>query len=316
MAPGTATFSEAVSPYTLAFVSRTYDSESNQTTFLYQLQNTSAPGEPASGVLGVFTNVMVEVPDCAGTVTSFQPPDGGTLGTSIAGIYGVAWGVGYDENPIISTPSPSMVTWRPGPCAAWSRAPGALTSRACPAPVKATSRCPETCFTDTNVDGAKGGSELGISNVTVTLEGNESTQTTTTDSNGNYTFTASAGEYTVSVDSTTAAADYNESLYQDWEQTTTQTRSVVVGPNSTSNNFGWAPDLDRIGARLDSGALPSDGKSYKWWLREFERAIKGNVNTAYTPAQLLAFIQQIEALALLDEYDFTPGHELQEAYDI
>jgi len=44
--------------------------------------------------------------------------------------------------------------------------------------------------------------------------------------------------------------------------------------------------------------------------------INGNANTAYTAAELLAFIHEIEDTALLDEYDFTPGNELQEVYDI
>src|SRR5712672_4684113 len=57
MGPGStkAHLSEAVSPYALAFISRDYNSESNQTTFTYQLQNTNAPEPaPATGVLGVF----------------------------------------------------------------------------------------------------------------------------------------------------------------------------------------------------------------------------------------------------------------------
>src|SRR5580765_5187689 len=41
MSPGGAQLSEAVAPYTLAFISRNFDSENNTTTFTYQLQNTA-----------------------------------------------------------------------------------------------------------------------------------------------------------------------------------------------------------------------------------------------------------------------------------
>jgi hypothetical protein len=92
--------------------------------------------------------------------------------------------------------------------------------------------------------------------------------------------------------------------------------AVSVGPDSFANNFGFEPDVAGIVAGIDNGTYPTDGKSYKWWRRELQRAIDGNHNTAYTPEQLLDFCHQIEALALLDEYNFTPGHELQEAYDI
>ncbi len=110
--------------------------------------------------------------------------------------------------------------------------------------------------------------------------------------------------------------DYNETLYQQWEQTNTQSRNVTVGPNSTGSDFGWEPDVDRIINLVDAGDITTDGKSYKWWRKEFLRVLNGNHNTAYNEAELLAFVHTIESTALLDEYDFTPGNELQEVYDI
>src|SRR5262249_13656167 len=98
--------------------------------------------------------------------------------------------------------------------------------------------------------------------------------------------------------------------------TNSQSRSVTVGPDSADNNFGWEPNVEHIVSMLDSGELPTTGKSYKWWRKEFLRVIDGQHNTAYTEAQLLDFIHTIEGYALLDEYNFTPGHELQEVYDI
>jgi hypothetical protein len=319
MAPGdtSAHLSEAVSPYTLAFISRGYDSESNQTTFLYQLQNTGASeGGPASGVLGVFTSVMVEVPICAPTLGSFSPPDGGTLYTNANGIHGVEWGVGYDENPSFyySLTFPGDVP--AGTVRGMVSRGGLNYIQNITGPCEGTFQIQGNVFTDADFDGFKGLTELGISDVTVTLTDGESSQTVKTDSDGNYLFIASTGTYTVRIDSLTADSDFNETLYQTWDRTTPVSRSVTVGPDSFANNFGWEASVDKIVAGIDNGTYPTTGKSYKWWRKELLRAINNQHNTAYTPAQLIDFIHQIDAMALLSEYHFTPGHELQEAYDI
>src|SRR5678815_3978219 len=55
-----AKFTEAVAPFGLVYQSSSYDSDNDQTTFMYQLQNTTAPGTtPSGGILGVFTTVPV-----------------------------------------------------------------------------------------------------------------------------------------------------------------------------------------------------------------------------------------------------------------
>lgn len=316
--PGAVHFSEAISPFTLVFQSRTFDSELNQTTFLYQLQNTNAPEPaPATGVLAVFTNILLEVPSCAGEPGSVTPPDGAQFGINVNGISGVQWGVGYDENPnfLYSITFPGDVP--AGTVRAIVSRGGQNYLQSVTGPCDGDYTVSGSVFTDANQDGNQSGSELGIANVTVKLTGNETTQYVKTDTDGNYLFSVFAGDYTVSVDSsTTDNTDYNESLYQDWEATNAQSREVTVGPNSTGNGFGWEPDVDGIIAKVDAGDITTNGKSYKWWRKEFLRVINGNHNTAYDEAQLLAFIQTIEAMALLDEYDFTPGNELQEVYNI
>jgi hypothetical protein len=89
-----------------------------------------------------------------------------------------------------------------------------------------------------------------------------------------------------------------------------------VGPDSADNDFGWEPDVELIISGLDSGDLPTDGKSHKWWRKEFLRVLEGNENTAYTEAELLDFVHEIEDMALLSEYDFTPGQELRQVFNI
>lgn len=312
-----ANFSEAIAPYTLAFISRDYDSESDQTTFTYQLQNTTSPGVPASGgVLAVLTDIFVEVPACSGDPISVFPPDGAVIDTVAAG-YGVTWGVGYDYNPDFNYSMTFSGDVPSGTVHAQVDRGGQHFVQSVTGPCEGSFEVSGYVFTDADQDGNKSLSELGISDVTVTLTDGESTQTVKSDSDGHYVFLASSGNYTVSVDSTTADnTDYNETLYQQWEQTNTQSRSVTVGPNSTANDFGWEPDVDHIINLVDSGDITTNGMSYKWWRKEFLRVINGNANTAYNEAQLLAFIQTIEATALLDEYDFTPGNELQEVYNI
>lgn len=314
----TAKFTEAVAPFGLVYQSSAYDSDNNQTTFTYQLQNTATPGTtPSGGVLGVFTTVMVEVPACAPAPTAVNPPLGAQIYTNTNGIYGVEWGVGYDVNPnlvytitfpgdvntgtvrsMVSTGGQRFISNVSGPCEGDYVVDGFV-------------------FTDANQNGSKGASELGISNVTVTLTGSEATLTTLSDSDGHYTFTAAAGNYTLSVESSTADnTDYNESLYLDWDQTNSQSRSVTVGPDSNNNDFGWEPDVASIIAKVDAGDITTNGKSYKWWRSEFLRVLNGQSNTAYTGAELLDFVHQIEDMALLDEYDFTPGSEIQQVYNI
>ena len=316
MAPGQAQLSEAIAPYTLAFISRSYDSENNTTTFNYQLQNTTSPGSPATGVLAVLTNVFVQVPDCAGAPVSVSPPDGASLGTVAAG-YGVTWGVGYDENPDFNYSVTFAGDISAGTVHAQITRGGQNFVQSITGACEGTFEVSGYVFTDADQDGAKSTSELGVSNVTVKLTGGESTQTVKTDSDGHYVFLASEDTYTVSVDSLTADnTDYNESLYADWEQTTTQSRSVTVGPDSANNNFGWEPDVDHIIAQVDAGQLTTSGMSYKWWRKEFLRVINHQHNTAYNEAQLLDFVHTIEGYALVDEYNFTPGNELQEVFDI
>jgi len=97
------TWSEAAAPYQLVFISRDYDSENDETTYLYQLQNVPDLTAGESGaelpVIHVFTNVLVELPACAPAPASFAPADGATIYTNPSGLYGIEWGIGYDENP-------------------------------------------------------------------------------------------------------------------------------------------------------------------------------------------------------------------------
>src|SRR3569833_959294 len=89
-----------------------------------------------------------------------------------------------------------------------------------------------TLYNDANKTSSLDSGEGGLSGVTVTISGPGGTHTTTTDLNGNYTFTGlQAGSYSVSVPST---AD-GEGL----ETTNPLTGTVNVGQNYSGVNFGY-----------------------------------------------------------------------------
>jgi hypothetical protein len=209
-----AAFSEAVAPAQLVFISRSYDSEADQTTYLYQLQSTlesNSEGDELSGVLGIFTNVMVELPACAPAPDSYAPTDGATVHTNANGIYGVDWGVGYDENPdyYYSITFPGDIPQ--GIVRGMVTTGGFFYIQNLPGPCDGTYSVEGTVFIDTDGDGFQGLAELGIPDVTVMLDGNEDSQEFKTDSDGHYVFIATAGDYTVHVDSMTSGMRRNRS---------------------------------------------------------------------------------------------------------
>ena len=315
-------FSEAVAPVQLVFLNTTYNGDANQTTFVYQLQPTPATTEAPTGVLGIFTDISLEIPGCAPSVVGYGPTDGATVGTTIVGFDGITWGVGYDDNEDLLY----AVTY-PGELAAGASVRALVSTGGFFYIQTVVGPCSETghqvagtVFIDTDGNGLKGATEFGIAEVTVELSegaGEGTPQTVKTDSEGNYVFIATDGDYVVSIPPVTAASDFNETLYATWNNTTPTAVNVTVsGADLTGVDFGWEPDIDAIIAALDAGDLTSEGKSYKWWRKEFLRVLNGNANTAYTEDELLAFVHEIEELALLDEFDFTEGNELQEVYDI
>jgi len=324
---GAVNFSEAISPFTLAFISRSYDSESNQTTFLYQLQNTNAPEPgPATGVLGVFTNVLVEVPACAPDPVSVSPPDGATYGTDVSGIHGVDWGVGYDENPEFYYSITFAGDIPAGLVRGQVTRGGQRYLQSLTGPCEGAFSISGIVFVDTDGDGTQASNELGVPNVSVTLHDGDNTESVKTDAEGNYLFNATTGSYTVSVDSVTADnTDFNETLYDAWNPTTPTYLPVTVGSNSAGNSFAFEPDVSTVIEAIENDVYPTNGKTYQWWRSQLYHALSCHDgddltfgghphDTWYTADELRAFIQQIEALALPTQYHFTPGHELQEAY--
>ena len=116
-----------------------------------------------------------------------------------------------------------------------------------------------TAFEDFDGNGIKGSSDTGLSGFTVYLDENNNgvldsgDVSTTTDANGNYSFTGLAdGTYTV-----------REVVPTGWTQTSVASYSATVSStqNSTGNNFGQFPDSPTsvtLAAASDTGALDND----------------------------------------------------------
>lgn len=331
--PPTARFSEAAAPVQLVFIERTYDLEVDRTTYLYQLQSTldytAGGAQDLTGILGVFTDVTVELPSCAPTLSDYFPTDGATIDTTAVGFYGITWGVGYDENPdyYYSVTFPGDV---PAGTVRGLVTTGGLTYvQDLTGPCEGTFQVAGTVFVDGDGDGLQDLNELGVADVTVQLSGDAS-QAVKTDADGNYIFIAGAGSYTVSVDSvTTDTSDFNETLFDAWNPTSPTFRNVAVGPDSFANSFGFEPDIDNIIESIDDDTYPTNGKSYRWWRSQLRHAMRCHHDDDdelvygghhhdhwYTANELIGFIHDIQALAIPFQYQFTPGQELEQAYRI
>ncbi|MEO1432084.1 MAG: SdrD B-like domain-containing protein, partial [Cyanobacteria bacterium J06633_8] len=101
----------------------------------------------------------------------------------------------------------------------------------------------DTVYQDTNGDGTQNPGEAGIPGINLTLinpgpdgqfgTGDDTTQTTTTDNNGNYSFPVPAGNYRVTVDNPPGGLTPT--------QTPPQTIVVGAGQNFDTADFGFSP---------------------------------------------------------------------------
>ena len=170
-------------------------------------------------------------------------------------------------------------------------------------------------YTDGNSNSSRDASETGISNVTVNLFDSSDTflETKATDGSGNYLFEAyPAGRYSVKLDTTTIVNTKTQYL----GRTTPLSLDVTIGPNSSGNNFGFAPLSNKLINDLKFGTLPTNGLTPGFWKKQLQSAITGNGSPTVSKASLLLYISQIRNLLLTDPYQLGTGDGLQAAYDI
>ncbi len=280
---------------------------SGKTTFTYTVSGT--------GCDPTLSNFVIQLPPCAPAVV-YSSPSGASIGNDpITCWYGVKWSqsLGTNASRTYSIKFSGDV-------------PEGLTRVA----VKAghgfdTAVVPGPCggfviegivFVDSDGNGSQDpADEPGQVGVTVTLVDGAGTASATTDANGSYSFRRLDGTYTVRIDATTAASDFNEDLFQSFSATTATSVGITLGPDATVD-FGFKPQTAELTTDLNEGVLTSTGVPAKFWIKVFKDAKKGKSQDGFTPASLIALLNQIEGAFFSDVYQFTPGSEFQEALDL
>ncbi|UCF04188.1 MAG: hypothetical protein JSV33_09555 [bacterium] len=303
--------SALINGYRVLFTGRTY--ADNQTEFRYLVC-----GECATEDLSTF---FLELPDCAPELQSYCP-EGADIGIyPDIQIYGIKWDlilgpINYREYCIafpgdiplgvisVAVKTSTVGTGEiAGPCAG------------------DTYLISGTAYIDADGNGVKGATdESGIAGVTVTLdEGGECVQTTITDANGEYSFLKAPGTYTLSIEATTDAEDFNEELFGSFDPTGPTSIQVTVGPDSPGNDFGFYPRAEEIIEEIDTGEIITTGESAKFWRKQVHSAMRGKSpkgKVVYDPGTMAQFIAEIQELYLPEPFQFTPGNEFKEALAI
>ncbi|HEU4929818.1 MAG TPA: SdrD B-like domain-containing protein [Candidatus Krumholzibacteria bacterium] len=277
------------------------------TTFAYTVSGT--------GVDPSMSHFTIELPPCAGAPVSYSPVGGANINTNQqSGVYGLQWHSSIDENNLVGVQfSVTFAGDVPlGIVRSEVKTDGGVWATGYVFGPCAGSHVAGSVFVDADNNGIHGIGEGGISNVTVTITDGEGSQSAVTDASGNYDFLVGPGTYTVAVAPSTPANDFNEDLFASFVYDVTS-RTVTVGSNEVADaDFGFEPKSDKIVADLEAGLLLTTGKPVRYW----KSALRGGKNAPYTPAQLVAFLQQIETLGVPDPFQFGAGTEIAEAYAI
>ena len=182
-----------------------------------------------------------------------------------------------------------------------------------------------TVFVDQDGDGKRDPvNEAGISaGVTVTLADSKGPlQTTLTDPDGQYLFKVSGGEsvlegdFIVRIDAKTPESDFNEALAASFLATGDTEIKLSVEGDVSGIDFGFKPNAAGIIGDFRSGAVHSTGEDSKFWRKVFFMALKGRTQDGFDAPALQALLKQIEGMSFTDPYQFTPGNELEEAFEI
>lgn len=298
-----------INNYIVRFDGRTVSGGS--TTFTYTVHGT--------GVDPSLSHFTVELPPCAGAPVSYSPTGSANINTNPqSGIYGLEWHLSVAQDNLVGrTYSVTFAGDVPlgivraevktengargvgdvyGPCAGF--------------------QISGNVFVDADNNGLLALNEGGIENVTVSISDGIASHVTVTDPAGTYTFVVTAGTYTVSIESATPAADFNEDLFATFTVVSPTSRTVAVGPTAPGINFAFEPKPDKVVADLNSGVLISKGKSVRFWKSQLRIAQTGKGTPTYTAVQLRAWLGEIEGLGIANPFQFGDGTEIGEALAI
>jgi hypothetical protein len=289
--------------FTVTYNGRTL--ANNQTTFAYTVTGGTSK-----------LSFRLEDPSCGGGAFSWSPTNGAE-GSNDADINpGIEWNpnVGPGSTTTytftvtypgtvkqgviltkVKTTSTSAVGFITGPCARVFDISGSV-------------------YTDGNSNGLREVTETGNLNVTVSLYNTTGLlESQTTDASGNYIFhDYFSGPYTVKVDTNSVAGTGTRYL----GATSATQLNVTVGPNSTGNNFGFAPLSNKLINDLKLGTLPTTGFNPGFWKKQLSSAISGSGNPTVTKAQLQGYVVAIRGLLLTDPFALPNGDGLQDALNI
>ena len=299
-----------INNFIVQYDGRTFDGD--ETTFSYTVYGTGV--EPA---LSHFT---LELPDCAPELSGYSPTNSVSINYNPQiEIFGIEWHLHVEADDsvgrqysitfvgdvpegvihsAVKTGDTTGVGQVYGPCAGFEIS--------------------GTVYVDANTDGLRDLDESGIANVVVELvHADASVDTLRTDALGDFSIIRADGAYTLRIDFAAYPNSFNADLLESFDATTPTELAVTIGPDAPGNDFGFSPQTEEIILELESGILLSDGKSVKFWTRELRAALhNGGGNVVYDRATLEGFIADIQELYLAEVYQFTPGNELQEAFDI
>ncbi|UCF04189.1 MAG: carboxypeptidase regulatory-like domain-containing protein [bacterium] len=294
--------------YLVQFDGREYVND--QTTFSYTVSG--------AGAMHILSNFFLEIPDCAPEPDSYSPPGAVINVNPLIGIYGIKW----DQHLGVNESRPYSITF-----------PGDVPLGIIRTSVKASTLAAigdiagpcagfdisGTVYIDADANGVMDQTgESGIANVTVTIENSTGLiHNTTTDADGGYAFLVTAGTYTVRIETSTAAEDFNEELAESFDPTGPISLTVTVGPDSPGNDFGFDPKAQKIEYEIDQGILLTTGEPAKFWRKQLRAAISGSQGKVeFDAATLAQFITEIQGLYFPEPFQFTSGNEFQEAMEI
>lgn len=311
LTPGKDFSPQTINNFQIEFMGRTL--AGGNTTFSWRVSGTGV--EPA------LSHFMVQLPECAPEPIAYTPSNSVSINANPnTGIYGVEWHLNVEAddslgrtyyltfpgNVPLGEVYSSVISGNetgvgiiPGPCQGFD-----IAGRV---------------FVDANENGQRDpDEESGINNVVVELiDAQGFVQTVVTNQSGDYTFRRLAGSFTVNIPLEGYPGYFNSSLLESFDPTTILNLEATVPLDAYGNDFGFSPQSEEIIQDLETGVLLSDGRSLKFWKSEFRSAAgNGNGNHIYDAATLSGFLAEIQGLFLDDPYSFTPGSEIQEAFQI
>jgi hypothetical protein len=281
-----------------------------QTTFSYTVFGLG--NHPA------LSHFRIELPACAPELAAYEPTNSVSINVDPqAGIYGIEWHLSVEPDDFIGR---SYSITFPGDVPL-GVVRGVVQSGDLKEAGEIAGPCSGftiagTVYVDADSNGVKDGAdELGIAQVAVALLKDDTVvELTMTDLDGAYSFRKVAGAYAIKIRPVSDGGDFNLDLAESFAPTGPASLQVVVGPDSFGNDFGFLPLAGDIIVDLETGVLASNGENVRFWKKELRAALgNGPGNASYDPVTLLAFISEIQGLALPDPYQFTPGNELSEA---